>query len=422
MSQERRFSKRIAAISKQKLLKNNREHVTSITLNQPLILERIFNHLQLLDVYNCRLVCRKWFEEATKFLAKCPAIDDFLVVIKKIDRELEFLRDKGDFECIERLEKKRAKKFRVANEINRSIWELTLLLRGGRPGKVIKRYQVDRLKRFINDTICIPSFSLITNNLTCYYGNHEHSRSFSLVCAKFPTVMLSSTSFNFSEQSELQICETLGSFAEVSDWSARFDECVCTSARVDICGFHINQFSSYPHKVIITDWLKPESKRPDLKDPDFPIVSFIYLTHHEVHVESAIEKFLKGSSFDVTGGRIYGYEARYHDNHIKDFQGTRAISIAFAGPRVKSATWQIELSESLSKEYILKRVERFKRSLKFPINDGKVLGILLGPYNQSFDPFYECVRPITNILSPCIKYINQDCLITYSLRIHLIRI
>ena len=44
-------------------------------LIQPLIIQKIFNHLSPPDIFQCRLVCKAWHEVAVRVLQECPAFE-----------------------------------------------------------------------------------------------------------------------------------------------------------------------------------------------------------------------------------------------------------------------------------------------------------------------------------------------------------
>lgn len=44
-------------------------------LLQPVVIERVFQFLQVFDVDRCQYVCRAWHECASRILRKCPTID-----------------------------------------------------------------------------------------------------------------------------------------------------------------------------------------------------------------------------------------------------------------------------------------------------------------------------------------------------------
>lgn len=46
-------------------------------LLQPVIIDRVFEFLQVLDIDRCQYVCQAWRESALRKLNKCPPIDRF---------------------------------------------------------------------------------------------------------------------------------------------------------------------------------------------------------------------------------------------------------------------------------------------------------------------------------------------------------
>jgi len=55
-----------------------------IMLKQPSIIHKIFDYLELYDVYQCRLVCWTWYEVAVRILKKCPKFDVCSSVARKV--------------------------------------------------------------------------------------------------------------------------------------------------------------------------------------------------------------------------------------------------------------------------------------------------------------------------------------------------
>lgn len=288
------------------------------------------------------------------------------------------------------------------------------------------------LKSFMEGSLkCFPSFSLLNYHIL------EPISSIPQISSRHPTIILPQTYPWLPDNGKLKIYESIGKlvgdtnlFRTLMDENPLWDQDIRrqenSEPEVLFQGIHINRYTSN-HKVIVTNWSDSSSQKPDLSDEEFPIRSFLYFVCLDYH-KKLIEQFVERSSFDVSSKILgLGETVFYHDSTFVGFRSTIAISIAFAGKQIKSSLWEIELNENPSAKDICAEFKSFRSNLKFPLDDDRVFGFLLGSsQNQSQRKcLLNVTEIISNILFPCIKYINlgsdqndQRSLV----RLHLIRI
>ncbi|XP_074594844.1 uncharacterized protein LOC141850189 [Brevipalpus obovatus] len=193
----------------------------------------------------------------------------------------------------------------------------------------------------------------------------------------------------------------------------------CLSDRVKpflqahIEAIHVNRFAS-DHKIIITNWSDPESTKPNFKDPEYPVRAFIYFVqdpsfHHLID----IVEFMRGFDFPVM--QVCVEEGSlFYVNPSKDrlFQRPAVISIAFGGKQIQSSMHSFQ---NLSNESdFTEEVTKFKNNIKFPTDDGRVLGFVIHRYC----PKESRLEKFTNILMRTfgsIKMVSHQLLLSYNL-------
>ncbi|XP_074594682.1 uncharacterized protein LOC141850052 [Brevipalpus obovatus] len=222
---------------------------------------------------------------------------------------------------------------------------------------------------------CLPSFSFVRVNPVFHRLIYQ-------IPFKYPTIGLAQYVTTELELDDEIFKTSIYALLDIPK------EC-CLSERIlpiiesHIEVIHINRFAS-DHKVIITDWSDPQSTKPNLKDPEYPVRAFIYLIeepsgHHPID----IVEFVRGFDFPVMRVCVEK-RSLFYVNPSQDrlFRHPSAISIAFAGKQIQSS---IQCFQEFSNESDLSQeVTKFKESIKFPIDDGRVLGFVIhSTYGES---------------------------------------
>lgn len=151
-------------------------------------------------------------------------------------------------------------------------------------------------------------------------------------------------------------------------------------------------------KIIITNWSDILAPRPHTKNLEFPIKS-VLLFADNLNKIKMIKKMLSPTSKPTIIGGVIKTQRREGDPtiYLTNFRNhrpkaTRRITISFAGKEVKSATCYIyTFPNNIGHDgrcSFKERLEQFKQSLDFPIDDGRVVGFLFNMYSHAVDTIF----------------------------------
>ncbi|XP_074595331.1 uncharacterized protein LOC141850574 isoform X2 [Brevipalpus obovatus] len=258
------------------------------------------------------------------------------------------------------------------------------------------------LESFLNEGMdCLPSFSFVRVD-HCFHHHLIEEISFG-----YPTIGLSQDIQNEPKLDD-EIFKTSVHALLGTPKECCISEGIFSFIVPHIEAIHINRFAS-DHKVIITDWSDPESIKPDLEDPEYPVKAFVYFVKELSGHSMDIIEFVSGFDFPVMRAPMdEGYLLYWNPSKDRLIRQPSGISLAFAGKQVLSS---IQCFRELSNESDLtQEVTKFKNSIKFPTNDGRVLGFVIHSYGKSRIEEFSSILMKT---FESVKFVNLQMLVDH---------
>ncbi|XP_074594494.1 uncharacterized protein LOC141849884 isoform X2 [Brevipalpus obovatus] len=341
------------------------------------VIQRVFDFLEPLDVYWCRCVCKTFHQESVEWLKKCPPIDACQCVARLIETYGNpILQCDGPQNRIteEQLFMKNAEMNGETPFENEPLTRW--YFKHGTNFRHLPKSGVNKAleSHLTGGMDCLPSFSFVRIDF-------RFCRLINQISFKYPTIGLAqyvSTEFELDDEIFKTSMHALLDIPKECCLSERILPIIESHIEV----IHINRFAS-DHKVIITDWSDPQSTKPNLKDPEYPVRAFIYLIeepsgHHPID----IVEFVRGFDFPVMRVCVEKRSLFYvKPSQDRLLQHPSAISIAFADDgRVLGFVIHSTYEESRINEFASILVETFG-SIKF-VN-------LLMPFDHGFDSSYS---------------------------------
>ncbi|XP_074601337.1 uncharacterized protein LOC141855278 [Brevipalpus obovatus] len=368
------------------------------------IIQRIFDFLEPQVVYQCRYVCKTFHHEASRWLARCPPIDAFQSVVRLIETNRGSIFERKTPQN-ERIEEEVIMKNEEMNQVPRESESLPeplgwWYLKRGNNFRHFPRPEVDKaVKNFLQEGMdCLPSFSFIHAN----FQLDDLIRSNSFRCPTIALIQRSSAHFRLDDGIFRTPLHTLLDIPEDIHLSEHLESYV----EPYIDAIHINRFAS-DHKVILTSWFNPESIRPNLDDPEYPVKAFMYFTGwlDYIHAEDyeEIDQFLEGCNFPVMS--CLDICSLFCDNPSKYASLTEPplFSVAFAGKQIKSA---MHFFQKFADELeFSQQVLEFKSSLDFQTDDGRVLGFIAHVAEPVYHPIGKYANRLIKIFES-VKFVN----------------
>ncbi|XP_074594492.1 uncharacterized protein LOC141849883 [Brevipalpus obovatus] len=376
-----------------------------IVLLPPHIIQRIFDFLKPQDVYQCRYVCKTFYRETSRWLTRCPPIDAFQSVVRLIEMNNVTL-----FKRRTKRNEKTEMKVIMENEKMNGSFRAFLhqpaplgwwYLRRRDNFRHLPRPEVDKaLKSFVQqDMDCLPSFSFV--HADYHLEDLIYSSSF-----RYPTIALIQSS-NVRLELDDEIFRTpLHSLLDIPE-DSHLSKHAKPFIEPYIEAIHINRFAS-DHKVIITNWSDPESIRPNLDDPEYPVKAFILfavvLLNDVEHDFEEVDRFLEEFNFPVMSSGS-GYFSIFYANPSEGLSLSESplISVAFVGKQIKAAMHVFQ--EFANELEFLQEVIEFKNHLDFQTDDGRVLGFLADAADRIDSPLGKHANKLIEIFES-VKFVN----------------
>lgn len=116
------------------------------------------------------------------------------------------------------------------------------------------------------------------------------------------------------------------------------------------------------NKITLTNWWDPDSPRPAINDPDYPLKCIIYIGK-TFNVDKDFTSFCDQIPYKIALGGVFVSKVRFRDHADGNCKESPLLTLAFSGKNVKAAS--IVFNDRLDKKYESNRLEDFRKSLSF---------------------------------------------------------
>lgn len=145
-----------------------------------------------------------------------------------------------------------------------------------------------------------------------------------------------------------------------------------------------NRYSDY--KTVVTDWNNPESPRPNLNDPNYPIKFFLCFANEDIvfNGQEELENLTSSLACPILRGLLtYSMIKPFmYDPVAGELDATPCVSLAIAGQNIKVRMLQLpflnENYDPIQLDKLIEQLRTFKDSLDFTTEDDSPHCLTLG--------------------------------------------